>query len=307
MPALLAAPLLAAGELTAVYTYDAKSVEVAAPTAEALAARVRNWASACRITPGGALYTLECPPPPEARSDEPVRFEASATVALLRDLDETVYVAACPALSAIRALRESSSEGKPEEGRDDAPVRPDDLDRRDCEDLDAGQTYPAETFEREIRLVTLGRRFALTLYRREPKPRTTRTPYELAPTRGSLGRAGPETTTVYEPLETPEITWTPNEEPAARAGADPARKSLRDPGPARTDLRVGLLRIECSRTAEARIFVDGVYLGRAPLEAPLVAGRHELTIALEGEEPQAVETRIEAGATKTVEACRGRP
>lgn len=290
----------AAGELTAVYSLDAEKAELTAPTAQALAARTRAWAGACRVVPGGALVELDCPPPAEPRAGEEARFAATATAVLFRDLEETVFVAACPSLDSIRKF--SPDETADEE---DEPAGPSPDDRRDCEDLGTGQTYPAERFERGIRVVTRGRRFELTLYRTEPKPRTTRTPYELTPTRGSLGPAGPKNVTVYEPIAAPEITWEPQEEPAALAGSSNARRSLRDPGPARTDLRTGMLDVECSRTAEVRVFVDGVYLGRAPLRAPLVAGRHELTLAKAGEEePHAIETRIEAGATATVEACR---
>lgn len=296
---MLAAPL-AAGELTAAYAFDAKKAAFAAPTAETLAARIRAWASGCRITPGGALYVLDCPPPPETASDEEVRFEADATAVLLRDLDETVYVSACPSLASVRKLREQPAGDK----ETDKVARPAPDDRRDCEDLAAGQTYPAEVFEREIRLVTRGRRFALTLYRREPKPRTSRTPYELPPTRAALGPAGPDTARVYEPLPTPKVTWTPAEEPAARAGTRQARRALRDPGPAETDLRSGLLELECPGSAEARVFVDGVYLGRAPLRAPLVAGRHEIVVRKDGAQAEAHEAHVAAGETVVLKACR---
>ena len=69
-----------------------------------------------------------------------------------------------------------------------------------------------------------------------------------------------------------------------------------------TSLRTGRLRVTCSR-GEAQIWIGGAFLGPAPIDAPLPAGRHVVVARGEGFE-HTVKLELEAGDSRTIDACR---
>jgi hypothetical protein len=281
---------------TAVYALDAKYGVFLDEGDDPAAAQISRWAGNCRIEPGGGLYVLQCPEPPSARSPNKTPHseatEVPATLALFRDLDETLYLAACPVLQP--ATPEKSE-------RDGAPRKPDTEELRDCRAVSAGQTFTTEVDGETLKTVIRGRQLAFTVLEVRPKPRTTDTPYETEPSR-RLPRVGPASKAQppqgIEPQNPPAFEPPPLDE---FSSGKPSEGSPADPPPARTSLRTGRFAIRCA-TSRARVYLDGVYLGACPLEIPIVAGSHSVTVKLSGKEDWVREFQIDAGETIRLEA-----
>jgi hypothetical protein len=99
-----------------------------------------------------------------------------------------------------------------------------------------------------------------------------------------------------------EPNWKPPEEPQSLARPRSPEVSLRDPSVAKTSLAAGRVRVACS-SGEAEIWIDGAFMGSAPIYAPLPAGRHEIQAKREGRDAK-TDIELEAGATRTVDVCR---
>jgi hypothetical protein len=291
----------AAPHPTAVYTLDHRHGEVAADSVRGIPVALESWARGCRIVDGGALYQLDCGPAPERRPAEDEGEALPATLALLRDLDETVYLAGCPVLDEERIKRLEREASKPAEER--APDPGLEADLRDCAEIETGRTFSVEVEGDEMRAVVRGRQLRLSIYHVQPKERRTSTPYDSPATRGSLGHAGPATTATAELNPVDEPNWAPPQEPQTLARPRSAEPSLRDPGVAKTTLRSGTLRVECTGRG-AEIWVDEAFLGFAPVETPVLAGRHTVKARKAGLE-SAGEVELKAGERLTVDLCRG--
>ena len=289
---------------TAVYTLDHRHEEVTATDPRGIRNALEGWARGCRIAEGGAIYRLECEPPAKRRESEEDVESLPATLALFRDLEETVYLAGCPLLDEERMRRMEREGGKPEKERTRDPELEADL--RDCADIETGRTFSAEVESEELRVVVRGRQLRLTLFETQPKARTTSTPYQPAPTRGSLGHAGPPTMAETGPNPASDPNWQPPSEPQASSRPRNPDASLRDPGVAKTTLRSGRVRVECGLGA-AQIWIDGAFLGFAPLDAPLPAGRHSVVAKVKKDQSD-LETsfELEAGQTVRIDACAER-
>ncbi|MEZ5396211.1 MAG: PEGA domain-containing protein [Bryobacterales bacterium] len=287
---------------TAVHTLDHEHEEISAAEGEGLKDALDAWAKGCNIVEGGALYELECKPAAHlsaATADADEQRGLPVTLALFRDLDETVYLAGCPMLDEERIRRMDRDAAKPGRERKPDPQLQADLD--DCREVETGRTFSAEIDGDEMRIVLRGRQLRMTLYETQPKPRTTSTPYIPTPSKGSLGHAGPPTSAAVEPNAVEPPNWSPPEEPAALVRPRAVEPSLRNPAPAKTSLRAGRLRVTCSR-GDAQIWIGGAFLGAAPIDTPLPAGRHVVVARGDGFEHTA-KLEIEAGETLKIDAC----
>lgn len=269
---VLASPLFAAGKPTAVFTLDVRHEQLRSSEGRSLREQFRRYAAGCRIIPGGAIFELSCAPPAKPRRrEDPEETGKPVTLALFRDLDETVYLAGCPLLE-----EEPDSERSPRD-EDEAEQRELETElERICEDVDRGHTFTAEVERDEMRIVARGRSLPLRVFRVQEKERRISTAYELSPSTAGLGPAGPAT--VHDappPLGGPEPKFEPVEVRPAVSAANAPQRSIRDPGAAKTSLRVGRIEIVCS-SGHNRIKLDGAYRGELPLRMPLEAGRHVL-------------------------------
>jgi hypothetical protein len=289
---------------TAVYTLDHRHEDITADDPRGLRNALDGWARGCRIVEGGAIYRLECEPPAKRRESEEDIESLPATLALFRDLEETVYLAACPMLDDERIRRMERESDKSKEERAVDPELEADL--ADCADVETGRTFTAEVEGDEMRIVIRGRQLRLILFETQPRTRTTSTPYTPAATRGSLGHAGPPTMAETGPNPAPDPAWQPPSEPPASSRPRNPEASLRDPGVAKTSLRSGRVRVECGLGA-AEVWIDGAFLGSAPLDAPLPAGRHAV-VAKSKKDGNELETpfELDAGQTLKIDACAER-
>lgn len=205
---------------------------------------------ACRITPAETTYTLSCSGPPAERRLGRRHFYS---VVLFQDLNETLYMAACAALS-----------------RDNL-----------CEELRAGQTFSAEVEDRAIRIVIHGEQLPLRILEMRPKPvaidsPTRGTPSDVRPSAGAPSKVP------YSNV--PPDAGTPSNVPPSQvsvaagvpSGAPPSEVSTAATSP--TGAR---LYVYCSSGA-ARIYVDNRLVGRSPANVPLVPGRHTVVVKAEG-------------------------
>ncbi|MEZ5361086.1 MAG: hypothetical protein R2748_01790 [Bryobacterales bacterium] len=109
---------------TAVHTLDHEHEEISAADGEGLKDALDAWAKGCNIVEGGALYELECKPAAHlsaATADADEQRGLPVTLALFRDLDETVYLAGCPMLDEERIRRMDRDAAKPGESASPIP------------------------------------------------------------------------------------------------------------------------------------------------------------------------------------------
>ena len=277
--------------LTAVYTLDHEQRRF--PADAVLETEVAGWAAQCSIVPGGAVFELRCPPsPPPIEGDR----GPLAALALLRDLDENVFLAGCPARDALRKNDERRAQGADAEA-DPAFVQI----LEDCAAIRTGRTFSAAAEPERLRLVVRGRRLEMTIYKSQPREVSLGSPYIPKPTRGSLGHAGPPTVTGGMPDPSPEeAPWSPPNEPAAQAEPRAAKPALRAPPPARTDLATGRLRVTCR---EGEVWIDGAWMGRCPIDMPIAAGEHRVEIRRAGRS-ESCTAEVESGKTVELSGCR---
>ncbi len=292
--ALLAGP--APKVSTAVFTLDAEQRLLLVTPDNPLEDQLTRWASQCRIEPGdiergGAVAVFVCSAQeqaPEPKPDEPSE-KIPATLALFRDLDETVYLAGCPLEEETGAESGAQAAAKAE------PEKVNAEDARNCRDIAAGQTFSAEWEDDQLRLVVRGRQLAMKVFEVREKPKTTSTPYVPSPSQ-RMAPTGPATTASRKGLEPQsEPQWEPPQPAAASAGR-PSQPAVSDVEPARTSLRTGRLTVQCP-SREFAILIDGAYMGACPITTTLIAGPHTVTIRRPGKEDETQQIRVEAGKT----------
>lgn len=279
---------------TAVYTLDHEQRRFAADAP--LEKEVEQWASSCSIETGGEAFeepalSLKCPSSaaPESEGGQ------TAALVLLRDLNENVYLAGCPAQDVLR--REDERNAKDPDAEPD-PAFAQILE--DCRAVLTGRSFSATVEQETLKLVIRGRRLEMTIYHRRNPEMSLGAPYNPKPSRGSLGHAGPPTVTGGMPDPSPEeAPWAPPNEPAALVEARPAKPALRAPQPARTDLPTGRLRVTCR---QGEVWIDQAWMGRCPIDMPIAAGEHRVEIRGAGK-PQACASTVEPGKTVEVSAC----
>jgi hypothetical protein len=212
---------------------------------------VRKIAGVCRIVSGAAVPTLACAGPPASDPRTGRRYLYS--VALLRDLEENLYLAACAATT--RQER--------------------------CNDLRAGQTFSAELEEQTVRVVIDQEQLALRVLERRPKPVTIDSPTKGTPSQVKPSAGAPSPVSWSRP---PPSSGTPSQvrpsEVSVAAGA-PSRVSISEVSVAADAPTSGRLILYCDHP-QARVFVDGKLAGTAPLEAPVVPGRHLVRVSAPG-------------------------
>lgn len=275
---------------TAVFTLDASQRLLLEAEDNPLESQLARWASQCRIEPGGALAVLGCP----STNDAPESPEAGetgnklpATLALFRDLDETIYLVGCPLVE--KAPPAGSAAGAPEAGSE--RVKPEDA--RDCRDIGAGQTFSAEVEGDVLWAVVRGRQLAFRVFQVQEKPQNISTPYEPTPSR-RMPPVGPSTTGERKGLEPQtEPRWEPPQLSAPSAGK-PSESRPSDVAPAHTSLRTGRVTIQCP-SREFVVVIDGAHIGTCPVTTTLIAGPHTVAVRAPGQAEQAREIQVEAG------------
>jgi hypothetical protein len=275
---------------TAVFTLDARQRLLVEAEDNPLDSQLAQWASQCRIEPGGALAILGCPSakdapePPEAGETGNM---VQATLALFRDLEETIYLAGCPLVE--KAPPAGSAAGAPQAGP--GKVKPEDV--RDCRDIGAGQTFSAEVEGDVLWAVVRGRQLAFRVFQVQEKPTNIATPYEPTPSR-RMPSVGPSTTNQRKGLEPQtEPRWEPPQLTAPSAGK-PSESRPSDVDPAHTSLRTGRVTIQCP-SREFVVVIDGAYIGTCPITTTLIAGPHTVTVRAPGQAEQVREIQVEAG------------
>jgi hypothetical protein len=294
---------------TAVFTLDVARRTFPTEPGARLDLQFRQWAQSCKLAPKGPLHVLECPDVPAEAAG--IREQVTVAVALFRDLNEVLYVAGCPriedpakaavASEALDIITPEAPADKREEKLDVGLRLP---DARDCLRLEAGQTFSAEVENDEIRIVIRGRQLPLTLLEARPKPLALGDPRSPkisanSPTSRPAGGIDPS-----QLPEQPEPKWSP---PPLREGTGTVAKAGPGSGVAgaKTDLRTGRFVIECAQ-GPAQVYIDDAYMGACPVDTPLIAGEHEVTVRVLNQEDWVREFRVEAGETVRLKAERGK-
>ena len=225
----------------------------------------------CRIVPGGALFTLSCAAAPAI---EPrIGRRQYYGLALFRDLEENLYMAACAA-TARNTL---------------------------CDDVRAGQTFSAEVEGQSIRVVVRGEQLAMRILENRPRPQEID-----SPTRGTPSQVKPAPGTPSNPSwSRPSVTdgapsvVKPSDVSAAAPAASivaPSETSIATSSPTAARLHVN-----CSNGA-AWIFVDSRLIGSPPVEVPVRPGPHLVTVRVPGHRDWVQRVDVSAGRTTTVTA-----
>ena len=279
--------------LTAVFTLDAKRAILLEQADTPVAAQFEQWARRCRIEPGGAIYVLTCPPLAPGRPHDTATgsdHEIPVTLALFRDLEETVYLAGCPQLPEEPLAPPTASGSESESGQLDP------ADIQNCRDVSAGQTFATEVEGQILKIVIRGRQLAFTIFDVLPPPRSISTPYVTPPSK-SLPRTGPRSLQPppegIPPQSEPTFSPPPLEELSA---GRPSKGKPADIEQAKTSLRTGRLALNCA-SSRAFVLVDDAYVGACPIEVPLLAGRHSVTLLRPATDPWVREIEIQPGQT----------
>ena len=205
----------------------------------------------CQITPAQESHTLSCSGPPVSQARTGRRHYYS--VVLFRDLNETLYLAACSAVS-----RESR-----------------------CDDLKAGQTFSAEVEKQAIRIVISDEQLPLRILEKRPKPVTIDSPTQGTPSQVRPSAGAPSSipySRVSESRGTPSNVRPSDVSVAAGApsAAPPSEVSSAVVSP--TGAR---LYVYCS-SGSARVYVDDQLIGNPPVDVPLLPGRHRVVVRAPG-------------------------
>jgi hypothetical protein len=295
---------------TAVYTLDAYHHTIYYDDEHPISPQLRKLAESARIVPGGAIFKLSVPeqPPPRQHNRAGVTPADDAkplpvTVALFRDLDETVYLAACPVApkDGERPIEQRRAPRDGTAGPAQKPGEPSKADIEDCRDVEPGHTFSVEFHDQVMQVVVRGRQVPFTVYGVQSKNRRIDTPYELTPSK-LPAPSGPAPSTPPAEGMAPQSQprWEPPEV-ARLSTSRPSEPVRSDVPPAQTSLRTGRVGVTCDST-RAQVYVDGAYLGACPIETPLIAGRHSVMVRQPGSENWTREIRIEAGATVRLRA-----
>ncbi len=264
---------------TAVFTVDAVRHSFPYERGDRLDVRFRSWAAQCSPRPSELLYTLECPKVSEIpQSAGGQRNQVTVVAALFRDLDETLYLAGCPLIEDLSQAAQAPGavpqrEQPAEQERDESGVRL--ADEAVCRELEAGQTFSAEVEKGVIRIVARGRQLPLTLFAVQPKvlalgdPRSPKVADKPPSSRSRPIDPG-------QLPGQPEPKWSPP--PLKDVAGTVAQPAAGEGVPrAKTALRTGRLVLECSQ-GPAEVYVDAAYVGVCPVDLPLVAGSHAVTV-----------------------------
>ena len=297
--ASLAAP---AAHPTAVFTLDAEYTEFTDVPGKSLGAQFQAWARSCEIVPHENLFRLECPPPPRAASRRAARDDpeaVKASLVLFRDLDEIAYLAGCPVFEKKSAERERNrrrDRARKKRPREAISGGVDEIQKRDCRDLAAGQTFSTELERDRLKIVVRGRQLPLTLFEVRPPRVRNSSPYEPKPSHlrralGTLSARGSDRQ--LPPPAAPEFRPPPlgRQSPGRPSTAPPV-----DAPTAKTSLRTGHLALKCP-SSQTAVYVDNAYYGACPVELPLVVGRHSVTVKQQGRDDWVRDFEITAGQT----------
>ena len=232
---------------------------------------IAKIAGACRITSATPPYAVACssPAPSEPRTGRRYFY----SVVLFRNLEETLYLAACANTS-----REST-----------------------CGDLGSGQTFSAEVEEGTIRIIARDEQLPLRILERRPKPVTVDSPTRGIPSQVRLSAGAPSAvpySKVSESRGSPSQTL-PSEvsvSSGAPSIAPPSETSVPVASP--TGARLYLY---CA-VGSARVYVDNQWLGSPPIEAPLLPGRHAIAVRAEGFREWSRTVNIPAGGVTKLTA-----
>ena len=225
----------------------------------------------CIIVPEQTSFKLSCTSRPTSDRGSGRRYYYS--IVLFQDLDQAAYLAACSS-----TVRDSL-----------------------CGELAEGQTFSAEVQDRAIRIVTRGQQLPLRILERRPPPvsidsPTRGTPSEVKPATGTpsqvpYSNAPPAqgTPSNIRPSEAPRSGGTPSNLPISQVST-----AVASPGAAK-------LYLYCDNGL-AQVFVDDQPMGNAPLETPIVPGRHTVIVKADGFEDWIRRIDFTAGQTTRLTA-----
>lgn len=288
---------------TAAFTLDTQHERFFMGAIAPINRQVEDWVRRCQIVLGGALYELICPPAPaDLRhfDGDSVPESVEISLALFRDLDDSIYLAGCPSLDQLEKIekgheQQAGREPKPEtratqeESSEEAEKQAAEATRRDCRDVVSGQTFSLEVKDRDLRIVIRGRQLPFTIFGFHPRSKPIGT-YDEPPIPTDAPRIGPVPRVSKDGMPRTEAPlW---HLPPAKAIARSARLTGGN-GP----LRTGRFIVACA--APTPIYVDTAYLGVCPLDLPLIAGPHTLHAKYREGPEWSREFRL--GAGKTVE------
>ncbi len=277
----LPAALAQAPHPTAAFTLGTQSESFFFGAAAPINSQVEDWVRRCRIVPGGALYQLTCPPAPaELRhfDGDSVPESVEISLALFRDLDESIYLAGCPSLDQLEKIEERSEERANrnlptelgtarEKAAEEQRKQAAEATRRDCGDVAPGQTFSLEVKDRDLRIVIRGRQLPFTIFGFRPRDKPIGT-YDEPPIPTDAPRIGPVPRVAENGM--PRIKAPLWHLPTAKAIA----RSVRLTGGAGEPLGTGRFVVSCEKPTP--IYVDSAYFGLCPIEMPLIAGPHTL-------------------------------
>lgn len=282
---------------TAAFTLDVERERFFSGTPTPMHIQFDDWVRRCRIVAGGALYVLTCPSA-EARVRSFAGGSAPESVdvsfALFRDLDEGIYLAGCPSIEELKRM-EKRGEEEPTgpRGEQDSDTeqkkKAAEATERDCRDVAPGETFSVEIEDEELRIVIRGRQLPFTIFGFHPKDKPIGT-YDEPVITTSAPRIGPRARVSKSgvPRVEPPLWHLPPPKAVARA----VRLTGRD-----EPLRTGRFVVACETPTP--VYVDTAYMGVCPLDMPLIAGPHTLSVKRREKSDWQREFRLEAG--KTVE------
>ncbi|MBI3695178.1 MAG: PEGA domain-containing protein [Acidobacteria bacterium] len=232
---------------------------------------VAKIAGVCAITTNTPVPGLICSRPPVSEPRTGRRHFYS--VVLFRDLDETLYLAACSSL-----FRESM-----------------------CDLLRAGQTFSAEVEEQTIRVVIRDEQLPLRILDRRPKPITVDSPAKGAP---SNVKPSTGTPSVISHSRVSETKGTPSVIRPSDVSAAVAAPSSAAPSQASTAVAssTGARLYVYSSNGAARVFLDDQFVGRSPVDVPVVPGRHTIVVRAPGLPDWMQQVDTPAGRTTRITA-----
>ncbi|MBI3667752.1 MAG: PEGA domain-containing protein [Acidobacteria bacterium] len=230
-----------------------------------------NIAGSCQTASAVPPYAVTCAAanPREPRAGRRYFY----SVVLFRDLEETLYLAACAA-----TVRDSF-----------------------CGDLQAGQTLPAEVEGDTIRVVIRDEQLPLRILERRPKPTTIDSPTPGTPS-NARPSAGTPSAVPYSKVA--ESRGAPSQvrpsEVSVAAGAPslapPSEVSVAAASPASARLF-----LYCS-VGSALVYVDNQQFGSPPVDVPLLPGRHTIEVRARGFRRWTRTVNIPAGGVVKVTA-----
>ncbi len=220
---------------------------------------------ACRITPAGAAFAIRCAsrPYPEPRRGRDYIY----SVILFRDLEETLYLAACTRRSALDP----------------------------CAELRSGLTLTAEVEDNTLRVVVVDQQVPMRILEKRPREQAIDSPTRGTPSQVRASAGTPSAVPYSQVRPSPGTPSTTRHSEAPPSDGAPSRVTPSDIRPAVTSPTGARLHVSCSISA-ARISVDNRYVGRPPAEVPLLPGKHTVLVQAPGYRNWVQTVEIAAGA-----------